>query len=61
MQIEVGNASLLVDYSDQKLTLGGREMIIKKHLSQILQNQDLLSKKQILNELSELNDLIDRY
>lgn len=48
-------------YIDQKLEVSEIELLTKKYLSKILSNYSIMSKRQIFNELINLNDLITRY
>jgi len=48
-------------YTEQKLVIEGEEFLVLKHINNIIQNIEAVSKKQIKNELLNLYDIISRY
>lgn len=48
-------------YSEQTLQNGEVEVTYLKHLNHIISNFSSMSKHQILNELVDLKDFVERY
>ena len=52
---------MIMLYDEQRLVIEGEEFLFLKHLNNIIQNIDAVSKIKIKNELLNLRDIVMRY